>query len=52
LTIIIDPAGFLGFREMRSRREYQIPILTAYRMAIEAERNAEKKRQTRIKSKS
>jgi len=42
LTVSLIPGGFIGFREARSRREYRIPILTVYRMAIEAARGESK----------
>lgn len=38
LTISLIPGGWIGFREKGSRREYRLPVMTAYRMAVDSER--------------
>jgi hypothetical protein len=38
LTISILPTGLIGFKEYRSRTTYYLPMLTGYRMAVEADR--------------
>lgn len=43
ITVILYPGGVLGFREYRSRKVYTLPIITAYKLAIEADRLARKK---------
>jgi hypothetical protein len=43
ITISIYPHGVIGFKEGRSRQVYYLPILTAYRIAIDLER-ADRKR--------
>jgi hypothetical protein len=40
LTILLFPRGTIGFQEYRSRKVYTLPVLTCYRLAIEAERRA------------
>ncbi len=38
ITVILFPGGVLGFKEHRSRKTYTLPILTAYKLAINADR--------------
>jgi hypothetical protein len=38
LVVSLYPGGIIGIREARSRREYTLPLITVYRMAIEADR--------------
>lgn len=37
LIVTLYPGGVLGFRESRSRKEYTLPVVTCYRLAVEAE---------------
>ena len=42
LVVTLYPGGVLGLREGKTRHEYTLPLMTCYRLAIEAERAAKK----------
>jgi len=45
LIVTLYPSGILGLRAKHTRREYTLPLVTIYRLAIEAE--VERKRAER-----
>lgn len=40
VVVTLYPGGLLGIRESRARKEYTLPIMTCYRLAVESERLA------------
>ncbi len=46
VTVTLYPAGLIGFRPKRSRKEYTLPFETVYRQAIRAEVQSERVRKT------
>jgi hypothetical protein len=49
VVLTLYPGAVIGFRRLRCRKEYIIPVATCYRVAIEAEqaRKREEKRKAR-----
>jgi len=37
VVVTLYPGGVFGFRRLRSRKEYVLPVASAYKLAIEAE---------------
>jgi hypothetical protein len=36
IIVTVYPGGVLGFRELRSRTEYTLSVMSAYRMAVQS----------------
>lgn len=43
VIVSLYPNGTIGFRQKRSRKEYCLPLATAYRMAVLAEAEHQKR---------
>jgi len=37
ITVTLHPDGTIGFRALHCRHEYRLPLIAAYKLAIEAE---------------
>jgi len=44
LILTLYPAGVISLRESRCRKEYILPVVTVYRLAIQADQASEKAR--------
>lgn len=49
ITVILEPGGTIGFREYRARHIYRLPVMTAYKWAVEAEREANRRAKQKAK---
>ena len=38
ITVTLHPDGTIGFRAHKCRREYRLPLSTAFRMAVQAQK--------------
>jgi hypothetical protein len=50
LIITLYPGGVIGIRESRCKKEYTLPLMSCYRLAIEADRAAAKREKQRLKA--
>lgn len=50
LVVTLYPGGTLGIRELRCKKEYTLPLMSCYRLAIEADRAAAKREKQRKKA--
>jgi hypothetical protein len=53
VVVTLYPGGVFGFRRLRSRKEYTLPVASAYKLAIEAEQarvKAEKRKARGVKT--
>lgn len=49
VIVTMYPSGMIGVRQSRCRTEYQLPIETIYKLAIEAHQRAEKAAKAKAK---
>jgi hypothetical protein len=44
LIVTLYPSNVIGIRESRCHKEYTLPLMTIYKLAIQADQNSEKAR--------
>jgi len=49
VMVALYPNGTIGFRAKHSRREYRLPLSTAYNLAVRSELDADKKEKAKQK---
>lgn len=50
LVITLYPGGVMGLREARCKKEFCIPLMTCYNLAIAADRAVAKREKQRLKA--